>query len=164
MGIILESDRLVIRNLKSDDITSLYEYRNDYNCAKYQAWADTSKKYLKEFIENQKNKTIEDNRLQLAIAIKTTNELIGDIFVSIKDRTISLGYTIKPKFQRQGYAYETLKEFIKYLFNRFKGYEIVCMVHPENEASKNLLKKMNFINEGYFEKRNSIVYSLQSDL
>lgn len=78
-----------------------------------------------------------------------TNELIGDIYLAFKDKTITLGYTIAPKHQRKGYAYEILQSIIFYFFNNFDEYEIVCMVHHDNKTSKMLLEKLNFENEGY---------------
>ena len=35
------------------------------------------------------------------------------------------------------------------------------MVHPDNIASKRLLEKLNFKNEGYSEKMKSVIYLLQ---
>ena len=51
---------------------------------------------------------------------------------------------------------------ISYLFDNFKGYEIVALVHPDNEPSKKLLEKLNFESDGYVEKLDSIVYCLKS--
>lgn len=157
----LKSENLLLRNLQNDDLNNLFEYRNDENCAKYQRWEDTSLEHLKDFIEINKNKSIlDEENLQLAIALSSNNELIGDMFVGFKDKTISLGYTISPKYQRRGYAYEILKSTIDYIFNNFKGYEIACLVHSDNKPSKNLLKKLEFESEGYVEKIDSIVYIL----
>ncbi|WP_416906554.1 GNAT family N-acetyltransferase [Paraclostridium sordellii] len=73
-----------------------------------------------------------------------------------------MGYTISEKYQRKVYAYEILNEFIEYSFKKFKNYnEIVAMVHPDNIASKRLLEKLNFKNEGYSEKMKSVIYLLQ---
>ena len=82
------------------------------------------------------------------------------IYIAFKEKVITLGYTIDPKYQRKGYAYEILKSFINYLYNKFYEYEIVCMVHPNNEASKKLLEKLNFNNKGYLEQVDSLLYSL----
>ena len=160
MLIILQTERLLLRNFKDDDLNSLFNYRNDPNCAKYQSWSNASREHLQSFIEEEKNKTIKDETVQLAIALKSTNELIGDIYIAFKNKTITLGYTIAPKYQRKGYAYEILQALICHLFKIFEEYEFVCMVHPENEASKRLLKKLSFENEGYLKELDSVVYSL----
>ncbi|MGL5755528.1 MAG: GNAT family N-acetyltransferase [Paraclostridium sp.] len=162
MTVILETDRLILRKFKSEDLDSLYEYRNDEECGRYQRWENTELEYLKEFIENEKNKELKEDNIQVAIELKANKQLIGDIFIAFKEKTVTIGYTISPKYQRKGYAYETLKELINYIFERFTSYdEIVAMVHPDNLPSKNLIEKLNFKKEGYFEKVSSIIYSMQ---
>jgi len=159
---ILETERLLLRNFIYDDLDSLYNYRNHPNCAKYQSWNDTSREYLQNFIEEQKNKTLNGETVQLAISLKNTNELIGDIYIAFKNKTITLGYTIAPQHQRKGYAYEILQSIISHFFKNFDEYEIVCMVHPDNKSSKMLLEKLNFENEGYLKELDSVIYSLRN--
>lgn len=158
---ILETKRLILRNFKDKDLDTLFSYRNDNNCAKYQRWKDTSRESLKDLISKNKNSKIDGNTVQLAISLKATDELIGDVFVAFKDKVITLGYTIAPKYQRNGYAFEIISAIKDYLFDNFEGYEIVGLVHPDNEPSKKLLEKLDFINEGYAKVIDSIIYSMK---
>jgi len=158
---IIETDRLILRNFKEEDINILYSYRNNINCSKYQRWEDTSKEYLINFIKEERLKTLNNDSLQLAIAHKENDDLVGDVFIAFKEKCITIGYTIDSKYHRKGYAYEIIKDLISYLFNNFEDYEIVGLVHPNNEPSKKLLEKLNFENEGYVEKLDSLVYSLK---
>ena len=128
---------------------------------KYQRWKDTSRESLKDLISKNKNSKIDGNTVQLAISLKATDELIGDVFVAFKDKVITLGYTIAPKYQRNGYAFEIISAIKDYLFDNFEGYEIVGLVHPDNEPSKKLLEKLDFINEGYVNVIDSIIYSMK---
>ena len=159
---IIETDRLVLRNFKEKDINILYSYRNNKNCSKYQRWENTSKEFLTNFIKEERLKTISNDSLQLAIAHKKNDDLVGDIFIARKEKCITIGYTVNFKHHRKGYAYEIINALISYLFDNFKGYELVALVHPDNEPSKNLLEKLNFESEGYAEKLDSIVYCLKS--
>lgn len=159
---ILETERLVLRNFKDSDLDCLYDYRNNILCSKYQRWEENSKEYLADFIKNEKGKILNGETIQLAIALKSTDILIGHIYVAFKGKTITLGYTISYRHQRNGYAYEMLKSFIEKLFEMFPTYEIACLVHPENIASKKLLEKLNFKNEGYESKINSVIYVLNN--
>lgn len=158
---ILETKRLILRNFKDNDLDRLFEYRNDTNCGKYQRWKDTSIESLKDLISKNKNSRIDGNTVQLAISLKSTEELIGDVFIAFKDKVITLGYTIAPKYQRNGYAFEIISAIKDYLLDNFEGYEVVGLVHPDNEASKKLLEKLNFINEGYAKVIDSIIYSMK---
>ena len=78
--VFLETERLLLRNFKNNDLEILYEYRNNPNCYKYQRWSNTSKEYLKDFIEKEKYKTISKNTMQIAISLKKSKILIGDIY------------------------------------------------------------------------------------
>lgn len=159
--VFLETKRLVLRNLKYEDLNTLFEYRNDPHCAKYQRWDNTSLDYLKGLIEKNNTARILDKKtMQVAIGLKSSNELIGDMFIAFKDNTITLGYTIATKHQRNGYAYEILKGVMTYIFDNFSNYEIACLVHPNNEPSIKLLEKLNFKNEGYVKSIDSVVFSI----
>lgn len=159
---IIETDRLILRNFKEKDINILHSYRNNISCSKYQRWEDSSKEYLIDFIEKEKLKTLNNDSLQLAIAHKESDDLVGDVFIAFKEKCITIGYTIDFKYHRKGYAYEIIKELINYLFNNFEDYEIVGLVHPDNKPSKNLLEKLSFECEGYVEKLDSLLYSLKN--
>ena len=159
--IFIKTNRLLLRTFQSEDLDTLFNYRNDLNCSKYQRWENSSLEYLESLIQQNKPLKILDKKtLQLAIAMNSTNEIVGDVYIGFKNKTITLGYTISTKYQRKGYAYEMLKSLIDYIFDTFPQYEIVCMVHPDNEPSLQLLKKLNFKDEGYEKSIESIVYSL----
>lgn len=159
--IFIKTNRLLLRTFQSEDLNTLFNYRNDLNCSKYQRWENCSLKYLESLIQKNKPLKILDKKtLQLAIAMNSTNKIVGDVYIGFKNKTITLGYTIASKYQRKGYAYEMLRSLIDYVFDTFPQHEIVCMVHPDNEPSLQLLKKLNFKDEGYEKSIESIVYSL----
>ncbi|BCN29956.1 acetyltransferase [Anaeromicropila herbilytica] len=155
---MLYTSRLHLRKFKVKDIDELYKYRNNQECAKYQEWEDTSREYLTQFIEDNKLKQIEDDEIQLAIALKDTDELVGDVYIAKKGKTITLGFTTSPTYQRKGYMYEMLHELISYLWRIYSDYEICGLVHPENDASMRLMEKLGFHKEELIEEWNSQVY------
>lgn len=155
---MLTTDRLAIRNLNNDDLDILYDYRNDKECGKYQRWDNTSKLHIEYLIDKEKYKVFGVDTGNFAIVNKTSNVIVGDIFFSIKDKTITLGYTIAPQHQRKGYAFEILSEVLVYIDKNLKDYETVALVDPLNEPSIKLLKKLEFVREEYIEKLKSFLY------
>ncbi len=135
---MLTSDRLAIRNLTTDDLDILYEYRNNKECSKYQRWEDTSKIYIEYLIDKEKYNVF---------GVDTGNFAI-----------VNKGYTIEPKHQRKGYAFEILSEVLLYIDKSFQDYETVALVDPLNEPSIKLLEKLEFVREEYIEKFKSILY------
>lgn len=157
---MFKTNRLILRNFKDTDIEELFDYKNNDECKKYQRYYDTSKKYLMNFISINRNKVfLSETEQHFAVTLKT-GELIGDLSIFFKNRTITLGYTISYKYQRNGYAFEILSSLIEEIHNKYNNYEIVAMTEKDNEASINLLNKLGFKNEGYEEKIDSYIFSL----
>jgi RimJ/RimL family protein N-acetyltransferase len=156
--IIFKSTRLYVRYFKVSDLETIYKYRNDIRCSKYQTWADTSLDELKAFIYELRNKKIGKDWIQLAI-IRSEDDLhIGDIYLNFDESSISIGYTIDADFHRQGYGYEILVELLKYLKANFKQKSILAKVFIPNIASINLLHKLKFKRVGTIKKDDTFIF------
>lgn len=156
----LETERLLIRNFEAADLDELVDYRSNILCNKYQRGQYQVKDHLAISIEDSKNDNLFSvGNTHFAVAEKNSNKIIGDIFISINEPTISLGFTVSYKHHRQGYAYEFLTALVEAFHQRFSDYEIVACTDRENLASINLLKKMQFENAGYIDQIDSYVFS-----
>ena len=71
----------------------------------------------------------------IAVALKDTNEMIGEIVVMPKDHTFSLGYTFSYKYHRQGYAFEALTVLTELLHKMAPEWEFISFTECENIAS-----------------------------
>ncbi|MDO4764821.1 MAG: GNAT family N-acetyltransferase [Eubacteriales bacterium] len=157
--IFLETNRLVLRNLEEKDIDIMFDYRNNELCARYQRGQTKEREGLEKLVAERKNGKISlDDSFILAIALKESDEMIGEVVVMPKDKTISMGYTISYLHHRKGYAYEMLSALIDLLHVNFPCQEFICFVEPENTASINLLKKLGYEDMGYIEKIQSQMY------
>jgi RimJ/RimL family protein N-acetyltransferase len=156
--ILFKSNRLYVRYFKVSDLETIYKYRNDIRCYKYQTWSDTSLDELKAFIYELRNKKIGKDWIQLAI-IRSEDDLhIGDIYLNFDESSISIGYTIDADFHRQGYGYEVLVELLKYLKANYKQKSILAKVFIPNIASINLLHKLKFKRVGAIKKDDTFIF------
>jgi RimJ/RimL family protein N-acetyltransferase len=156
--IIFKSNRLYVRYFKVSDLETIYKYRNDIRCSKYQTWSDTSLDELKAFIYELRDKKIGKDWIQLAI-IRSEDDLhTGDIYLNFDESSISIGYTIDADFHRQGYGYEILVELLKYLKANFKQKSILAKVFIPNIASINLLHKLKFKRVGTIKKDDTFIF------
>lgn len=158
---IIKTPRLILRQFQLKDLSQLHFYRNDPLCAQYQEWENTTLDELDLFIHENMTRSLNDQQIQLAIASKKDDQLIGDLFVAKKGRSITLGFTTSPPFQRQGYMLEALTAFIPYLQSQFPLADIICLVHPGNIASERLLSKLHFVKEEYIEEFNSNIFTIK---
>lgn len=115
MDIIIETERLLIKNLTLNEI----EVFNKRNIGKY------------------------DNN-EFSIYLKDSNKKIGAIGFSFKDeKKVELRYGIMSLYQGKGYMTETLKYFIDYLFSQnINKIVIICKI--DNNSSNKVALKAGF--------------------
>lgn len=160
---MLETNRLYLRRFEDNDIDFFYKYRNDPLCKKYQSWEDTSRKYLIEFIHEQKEKCLKDgDSIQRVIVLKETDQMIGDIFLALKGRTFTIGYTLSPEYWHHGYAREMIGAVTNTLLKHYPDYEIVALIHPDNKASIALVESLGFVRELYLILEDTVIYVLSA--
>lgn len=159
---MLKTKRTHIRNFQPADASALFDYRNDEYCSRYQRYDDTSIEYLSEFVKNFDSSTFlsTEEEQHYAVADISSDNIIGDIsiFFSEKDNCFTLGITVSPPYQRQGYAYEVLDAVISGIFEKYPLVDIVALIEKENEKSIALFKKLGFILECYAESLKSLVF------
>ena len=157
--IFLETDRLCLRQLEKKDVMIMFDYRNNEICSKYQRGQSKDLDEIRALIEkHQFSQLTAENYCILAVALKETDEMIGEIVVMPNDGCFSLGYTFSYNHHRKGYAYEALSTLIDTLHSRFPDMEFICFTEPENAASIALLKKLGYTDYGYVDKITSNVF------
>lgn len=158
---MIESKRLILRNLTQNDLPAIYAYRNDARVGKYQRYDRTDEEYLREFIERYSGSRFLSTEAEQHYAIcQKSGKIIGDlsIFYSAGDNCFTLGITVSHENQGFGYAYEMLSEVIAKLCRQYPGVDIVALIEKENTASIGLFKKLGFVEEGYSDEIKSYVY------
>ena len=157
--IFLETDRLVLRNLMCNDAEIMYDYRNHESCSRYQRGQTKDFEGIKSLIQaHQMDQITTSANFVVAVALKCSNEMIGEIVVMPNDGAITLGYTFSYRYHRMGYAYEALNPFIAYLHQCYPEWEFICFTDVNNTASMALLKKLGYQDLGYASKIDSQVF------
>ncbi len=152
---LINTERLTIRNLVSSDINDFHHYRSNPEVTKYQGFDVFSLEQAKAFIEENARKEFgtPGEWVQFAIENKTTGRLIGDCAIKLDQydiRLAEIGITISPGEQKKGFAKETMLGILEYLFSRDDFHRVTEIVDAENEASIQLLKSLGFRPEGHF--------------
>jgi RimJ/RimL family protein N-acetyltransferase len=152
----LQTARLVLRNFIDDDLEPFLAYRNEPEVAKYQGWEiPYPRENAKAFILSMKERTApkQGGWIQFAIALKDTDELIGDLGCYIKEddvRQARIGFTLAPKYWRKGYISEVILCLLEYLFEDMNVHRVVADCDVENVASYRTLEKLGFRREAHF--------------
>lgn len=152
---MIKTYRCILRPFEEKDLDSFMTYRNNDEWMKYQGFKNLTKEEYRKALLIPLN--IEKG-FQLAIADKTTDNLLGDLYLMKKEKTITIGYTINPSCSRKGYISEVLKALLPTLKVHYPDCEIMAMTEKENIPSKNLLLKLGFVYDGWIDEYQSEVY------
>ena len=150
-GKVLETQRLILREFKENDLTDFYEYASVDGVGEMAGWShheniETTKEILNSFIK--------DNKV-FAIVYKENNKVIGslgvekygmedklDEFKNLYGREI--GYVLSKDYWGKGLMKEAVKCVINYLFNECNLDFIICGYYLFNNQSKKVQEKCGF--------------------
>ncbi len=155
----LETQRLILRQVRPEDADVMFDYRSNEICARYQRDQVKDLEGIRALVEKRREDmlTTQANAL-IAVALKGSGEMVGEIVVMPNEGCISLGYTFSYRHHRKGYAYEALSALTDLLHEQTPDWEFISFVEPENVASIGLLKKLGYEDLGYIEKLESLAF------
>jgi RimJ/RimL family protein N-acetyltransferase len=154
--LILETNRLRLRQLERTDIVTFSTYRSDSNIARYQGWdAPYTIEQAEKFIDDMQAVTPGEigQWFQLGLELKSTAVLIGDVaFQVLKNnkRTAEIGMTLAAEYHGSGYGVEGVTELVRFLFDDLQMHRVIANCDPENHSAIRLLEKVGFRREGSF--------------
>lgn len=156
MDIPIETQRLILRNYSENDLDNVHRLKSEPMVWKFSSKVATTK--IEDAKIDLKNilKNYSENKCDFqALFLKDTGEYIGETgilsFNKQNNRAV-LGYNILPVYWGNGYATEITKAFVKYLFEVEKVERIEGLVGSENGASRKVLEKSGFVQEGLLRK------------
>lgn len=151
---VIEGEKIRLRKIKLEDGNELFKYYSNENVHRYLDW--NGPKTLERSYEVIKiwNKGYIDGWIiRFAIADKVTDKIIGTIFLNeFQGKRAEVGYELSENYWRNGIMSEAIKEVISFGFKELGLVRIQAFVCEENIASRSLLKKFNFKEEGYLRK------------
>jgi [ribosomal protein S5]-alanine N-acetyltransferase len=152
----LHTERLILRQLSSNDAIEIYEQRSNERILRYLDRPATKSVEDAALYIYHMNTLIEKDEVVLwGITIKPSDIVAGTIclFKFEKDNyRAEVGYMLHPDYHRKGIMKEALAAVIKYGFSQLTLHSITANVNPDNEASIRLLKCLNFRQEAYFRE------------
>ncbi|MEK4272361.1 MULTISPECIES: GNAT family N-acetyltransferase [unclassified Paenibacillus] len=153
---ILKTNRLILRNFTVTDAAGLLEYTANprVNC-----FMDQRISTLEDAAAEVAKRSSDDSHI--AVCLKDSNELIGELFGMREDRdsdtgkdsnsdTYSIGWNFNGRFEGKGYASESANAFIENLFMEQGIRRLYAYVEDDNFRSQKLCEKLGMRREGLF--------------
>lgn len=150
-GKVLETQRLILREFKEEDLTDFYEYASVDGVGEMAGWShheniETTKEILNSFIK--------DNKV-FAIVYKENNKVIGSLGVEkygMEDKLDEfkdlygkeIGYVLSKDYWGKGLMKEAVKCVINYLFDECNLDFLICGYYLFNNQSKRVQEKCGF--------------------
>ena len=141
------------------DVDTIFDYRNNEVCFRYQKGQAKDYAEIVKMIERRRADVLSvEAPFMVAVALKETNEIIGEIVVKPRADTIELGYTFSYRYHRSGYAFEALMVLIDQLHRMAPEQVFVSFAEPQNTASMGLLRKLEYRDMGYVPEMESQMF------
>ncbi|MBC7989882.1 MAG: GNAT family N-acetyltransferase [Luteimonas sp.] len=136
---------MVLRRLGPADLLAFQAYRSDEDVGRYQGWSAQTDQQALELLEEMSGVVLFPSGawVQLAVADRKTNGLIGDIGACVAADGLSaeLGITVCPRLQGQGLGTEAVNEAVALLFDQSLVSKVVCITDARNTPSIRLLER-----------------------
>lgn len=150
-GAVIETERLVLRPFRQDDLADLYEYASVVGVGEMAGWAhhesvDTSQRILNLFIEEDKT---------FAIVFKENGKVIGSLGIEkygMEDKLTEfdgylgreIGYVLSKDYWGRGIMPEAVRAVIDYLFDGVGLDFLICGYFDFNAQSRRVQEKCGF--------------------
>lgn len=141
---IIETDRLILRNLTMDDLAELHEILSDPESMKHYPKPfdlDKSKSWIVWNIENYAKYGFG----LWAVILKENHQFIGDCGITMQningDLVPEIGYHINKRHINKGYATEAARACMKYAFEVLKFDKVYSYMKYTNIPSQRVAEK-----------------------
>lgn len=150
----LTTSRLTLRRLEPTDAAAVHAYRSLPEVSQFQSWEPATPAEVVALVEGMpaENPLTPGAWFQIAITTRDRGNLVGDCGLHPREddpRQVEIGITVAPTWQGQGFATETLRAMLRYLFTQTDTHRVFCSVDPRNEPSRKLLQKLGLRQEAH---------------
>ncbi len=144
-GIVLETERLVLRHLVSSDLDALFAVWGDAGTMLYYPRPYTRAE-VEELIERRRWRYREEGHGLWGGVLKGSGEVIGDcglVEQEVEGRNeIEVGYHFRRDSWGHGYATEAARAALEYGFRELRPERIIALVRPVNVPSRRVAERL----------------------
>jgi len=150
----IETEHLVLRPVRPDDVDSLWRRRNDESTARFQAW---DVPYPRERAQGLIDAVVEldgvppgDGWFQISVDDRETSQPVGDLALHLTfgGRVAELGWTVAAEARGRGVATEAAAALAAWCFETLRVSRVSAQMHPDNSASTRVAEHLGMVFEG----------------
>lgn len=157
MKVVIETERLIIRNLGPGDEQAVYAWAGDPEVAKYMIYPQyRSEADGIEWLQSREKDADNPDDYDLGFVLKETGELIGSggLVYHADTDTWNIGYNIRKDAWGNGYVVEAIRGIVAEIRKTRKIHAIEGTFAVENHKSQRVMEKlgMTFYEDTEYEK------------
>jgi [ribosomal protein S5]-alanine N-acetyltransferase len=149
-GLILETDRLLLRKFTLNDVDALEKVIGDPVAMEYYP-APFSRRQVEEWIIRNMRRYEKDGCGLWAMAVRSSGELIGDCGCGVQQvegvSEMEVAYHTRRDLWGNGFATEAAHACMDYAFNKLGVRRVISMIRPENYRSRRVAEKNGMLPE-----------------
>ncbi|MBG9979430.1 GNAT family N-acetyltransferase [Facklamia lactis] len=150
----IETERLIIRKLEWEDLNGVFHIYQDQETCQFllhDPWTEANKE--QNFTEMIEKSDLEmDRAVNLAVVRKHHVIGIFHVWYTEMKKTVEVGYTFSKEYSGKGYATETLKAMIDFIFKHHDVHRIQAVCDDRNVSSEQLCLRAGMRKEAHFIK------------
>jgi len=143
-GIILETERLSLREITADDLDDLLEIWGDPEAMRLFP-RTLDHQAMREWIERNQRRYEEHGHGLWAVILRSEQKLVGDCGLAVQEvggvEELEVGYHFNRKYWGRGFATEAARACMDYAFERLGRRRIISMIRPENAPSRRVAER-----------------------
>ncbi len=144
----LNGKHINLRALEPTDLEFLFQIENNESFWEVSNTQKPFSKYvLTQYLKNAQQDIHEAKQLRLMIVENNSSTSVGmiDVFdFEPKHKRAGIGILISPEFERKGYASESLKLLLNYVFTHLDLHQVYANITDDNLKSISLFEKQGF--------------------
>ncbi|NTW90809.1 MAG: GNAT family N-acetyltransferase [Erysipelotrichaceae bacterium] len=165
---VLIGNRIILRPFENNDIQDMIEILNEPEVKKLTGSVTNDNDAIKIMDEDEKirvsewykTRNVQSDRLDLAITLKDSNQIIGEVVFNEYDEltnNVNFRVLISQSYSNQGLGSEAIQLFIQYGFEQLNLHKISLEVFSFNPRAEHVYTKVGFKLEGI--KREDFKYN-----
>ncbi len=153
---VLETKSLLLRRIVDTDVEALFAIRSNpivmeaINKERFKSLEETQN------LINIITKNLEEtNGISWAVCFKENGNYVGNVSfhrIHKEHHRAEIGYALLPEYHRRGFMDEAVKALIDFGFIKLGLHSIEAFIYPVNQASKGILEKNGFKQEGLLKE------------
>lgn len=149
---LLETDRLILRRVTSDDANSMLTYLSDADVMKYMG-LEPFRSIEEALDEISWYESIFENGtgIRWGISLKGQGEIVGSCgFLNrvAKHSRAEIGFELHKEYWGKGIASEAIASVVSYGFEQMNLQRIEALIELENTSSQKAVERQGFMREG----------------